>query len=198
MTQESSNCFENQIDELSFIISHNMRSLYRVAIRRVGNDADAQDALQDAFLSAYIHLHQFRAKAKMSTWLTTIVINSSLAVVRKRLRRKYMVEVHSEQDGPPCERIVDGRPDPEEVYQRGQAAHRLDGFVEQLSPILRRTFQLREVDCLSTYETARILDVSENVVKSRLSRARSKLKLYLDESKMRDSPHNVSKQPWRG
>lgn len=180
--EESIQICQNPIDELCDIISHSTPLLYRLAILRVGNNADAEDALQDAFLSAFTHLHQFKGKAKMSTWLTAIVINSSLTVVRRRARKGYLVVEEVEENPTPLlERLADDRPNPEELYQGLEVMEQLLSYVERLSPVLRRTFELRDLHCLSTDETAKILGVPQNVVKTRLARARCKLRAYLSE-----------------
>src|SRR5215510_1237037 len=78
-------CHESRVHELTDVIVRNALRFRRIALNHLGNVADAEDAVQDAFLSALTHVHQFRGQAKMSTWLTTIVINSARMKLRRRL-----------------------------------------------------------------------------------------------------------------
>lgn len=160
------------------ILSSGMPSLYRGAYRILGNAADAEDAVQDALLAAYTHLDQFRGQSKMSTWLGAIVCNAALMQVRRR--REH---VHVSLDEPiggaeeccASERVADRRPTPEDEYHKSEIRRRLTHFQTQLSPALRKTFQLRDIDGLSIRETARILRVPHGTVKARSARARTKL-----------------------
>jgi RNA polymerase sigma-70 factor, ECF subfamily len=162
--------------ELDDVISRNLRVFYKSAFRYLGNASDAEDAVQDALLSAYKHLSQFRGQARISTWLTAIVINAA----RMKLRRQHALFVSFEQkqgeDGLALsERIPDPKPSPEEVCFSSEARHKLLEVAQQLSPSLRRTFLLRDIEGLSTRETARLLGVPEGTVKAQVARARAKL-----------------------
>jgi len=79
-------CYQNKVQELTHVITHHSARFRRIALGHLSNIADAEDAVQDAVLSALTHVHQFRGHAKMSTWLTTIVINSARMRLRRRLR----------------------------------------------------------------------------------------------------------------
>jgi RNA polymerase sigma-70 factor (ECF subfamily) len=162
--------------ELDDVISRNLRLFHKSAYRYLGNASDAEDAVQDALLSAYKHLAQFRGQARISTWLTAIVINAA----RMRLRRQHTVFVSLEQKQGEeglalSERIPDPKPSPEEICFRSEARHRLIEVAQQLSPSLRRPFLLRDIDGLSTRETARLLGIPEGTVKAQVARARAKL-----------------------
>ena len=162
--------------ELDDVVSRNMRVFYKRAFRYLGNAHDAEDAVQDAVLSAYKHLGQFRGQARISTWLTAIVINAA----RMKLRRRRGVwlsldQPHGEDGLTFSELIPDPGPDPEEVCFSSEAHGRLLEVASQLSPTLRRTFQLRDIDGLTTKETARRLGVPEGTVKAQVARARGKL-----------------------
>lgn len=160
------------------ILSSGLPSLYRGAYRLLGNVADAEDAVQDALLAAYTHLDQFRGQSKMSSWLTAIVHNSA----RMQLRRRPHC-IHVPLDEPIGEvqesscslQLADRRPSPEDEYRNAELGRRLTYFQTQLTPPLRKTFQLRDVDGLSIHETARILRVPHGTVKARSARARKKL-----------------------
>jgi RNA polymerase sigma-70 factor (ECF subfamily) len=164
--------------QLEQILASNLSPLYRRAYRILGNAADAEDAVQDALLAAYTHLNQFRGQSKVSTWLTAIVVNSARMRLRNRIRH-----VHVSLDEPAgelqpvsaSERIADQRPGPEEKYRNAELSVRLANFHRQLSPTLRRTFQLRDINGLSIRETARILGTPAGTVKAQSARARQKL-----------------------
>lgn len=166
------------VQTLEDVLSHRLPSFYRTAHRLLGNLADTEDAVQDALLSAFKHLHQFNGQSQMSTWVISIVSNSARMQLRKRLRRMHMSfndPTSDKQDYSLSERLADNRPNPEEECQWAELKARLRECAAQLSPTLRRTFQLRELQGLSVQETARILQVSEGTVKAHLHRARAKL-----------------------
>jgi len=148
----------------------------------LGNAADAEDAVQDALLSAYRHLDQFKGQAQMSTWLTAIVTNSARMHLRKRPRQIHVSldeKLTDEQEYPVSERLADVRPSPEDECRKSELGTCLAQFVEQLSPPLRKAFQLRALDGLSTSEAARILGVPDGTVKAQLARARTKLRQFM-------------------
>jgi len=177
--------YQEELQELNNIFDRRLASFKRIALRVLGNDADAEDAVQDAFLSAYKHLDQFKGQAQMSTWLTTIVINSARMKLRQRSRQLYFAmnaEDRDENKHPLSDVLLDCRPTPEEVCQRVEIWERLAQFLTWLSPPLRTTFQLREMDGLSVREAAQMLGVAEGTVKARLARARIKLKQLMQKS----------------
>ena len=156
-------------------------SFYRSAFRYLGNAADAEDAIQDALLSAHKHLGQFRGQARISTWLTAIVINSARMQLRKRPRQPHVpLEHYPDQEGLALSELLPDRsPSPEELCRRSELAEHVLQLARQLSPTLRRTFQLRHLDGLSIRETADVLGVAEGTVKAQLARARAKFKLLI-------------------
>jgi len=170
-------CYQNRVQELTHIITHHSARFRRIALGHLSNVADAEDAVQDAVLSALTHVHQFRGHAKMSTWLTTIVINSARMRLRRRLRSVQLAldETDGQQDL--LEDIVtDTRPGPEEAYREREIAETLAQATSRLSPTLRTTFQLRGIHGLSIRETADLLGVPTGTVKARLARARVRLR----------------------
>ena len=170
---------EQHATQLHDAVSRYLPALYRRAYRYVGDPDDAEDAVQDALLSAYKHLHQFKATAKMTTWLTTIVTNSALTQLRRRSRHLHVSldeRIGHEHEYCVSDTLADIRPNPEGEYIRSDLRRHLMKLAMELSPSLRRAIQLRDLDGLTTSEAARILGVSEGTVKSQLSRARSKLK----------------------
>ncbi len=173
---------QEEIRQLTNVIASHQPSLTRIALRLVGNAADAEDAVQDAFLSAYTHLDQFRGQAQMSTWLTTIVINAARMKVRRRPRQVHIPldQQDGEQDRHPLSEMLSDRgPSPEELCRTWELTERLTQASTQLSPTLRGTFQLRGVDGLSVRETAQAQGIPHGTVKARVARARKKLKELL-------------------
>jgi len=170
---------EKGIQEMQNVLSRCLPSFYRNAYRYLGNAADAEDAVQDALLSAYKHLDQFRGQSQMSTWLTTIVTNCARMQLRKRPRQIHVSldeRFGEEQEYCVSERLSDQGPSPEDQCRNSELRWRLMEYVGQLSPPLRKTYQLRALDGLTTSETARILGVPDGTVKARLTRARAKLR----------------------
>ena len=165
--------------QLEQILSSGLHPLYRRAYRLLGNAADAEDAVQDGLLAAYTHLNQFRGQSQVSTWLTTIVLNCARLQLRRRPRHLPVSLDESTGELQPVsvsERLADHRPNPEDECRESELSARLTQLHSQLSPTLRRTFQLRDVDGLSIRETARILGVPTGTVKAQSARARKRLK----------------------
>ena len=173
---------QEEIRQLTNVIAGHQPALTRIALRLVGNAADAEDAVQDAFLSAYTHLDQFKGQAQMSTWLTTIVINAARMKVRRRPRQVHIpLDQEDREQGHRTlsEMLSDRRPSPEELCRNWELTERLAWMSTQLSPTLRGAFQLRGVDGLSIRETAHALGIPSGTVKARVARARKKLKQLL-------------------
>ena len=164
--------------QMMAVLSHRLPYLHRYAYRLLGNKADAEDAVQDALLSAFKHLNQFRGKAQVSTWLTAIVINCARMQLRKRSRHIHISlesRIGEGQECPLSDILVDDRPNPEDECHRSTLNARLMKSAAQLSPTLWKTFHLRFVDHLSVCETARVLGVPTGTVKAQTARARAKL-----------------------
>ena len=170
--------YQNKVRQLDHVIVRHLARFRRIALRFLGNIADAEDAVQDAFLSAFTHLDQFGGQAKMSTWLTAIVINAARMKLRQRRPQAQISldETHGEQNLLLAEILPDHQPNPEEICSMRELAERLAGATTQLSPTLRRTFQLRDLYGLSIRETAHLLGVPTGTVKAQLARGRVRLK----------------------
>jgi RNA polymerase sigma-70 factor, ECF subfamily len=169
---------EKETREPQDAFSRYLPLLHRTAYRYLGNAADAEDAVQDALLSAYKHLDQFRGQAQMSTWLVAIVSNCARMQLRRRPRQMHVSLDDQFGDEEGCtlvERLRHFGPSPEEQYRKAELHQHIMQFVEELSPPLRRAFQLRDLDDLSTTEAARILGVVDGTVKAQVARARAKL-----------------------
>jgi len=162
--------------ELDSVVSRCLPMFYKRAFRFLGNATDAEDAVQDALLSAYRHLGQFRGQAQLSTWLTTIVTNAARMQLRRRRGSYLSLDEEQGEDGLTLsERLPDSKQTPEEVCSTSEARDRLVEGVKQLSPKLRQAFQLRDIDGLTTKEAALVLGVPQGTVKAQLARARAKL-----------------------
>jgi RNA polymerase sigma-70 factor (ECF subfamily) len=168
--------------KLQDVLSLRLPSFYRCAFRLLGNAADAEDAVQEALLAAYKHINQFRGQSQISTWLTTIVRNCALMQLRKRPRPIHL-PLDEEFGEEPArflrEGLADGRPSPEDQLRNSELTACLRKCAALLSPTLRRTFQLRIVDGLSIFETARILGVPHGTVKAQLARARATIRRHM-------------------
>jgi RNA polymerase sigma-70 factor (ECF subfamily) len=148
--------------------------LFRVARAIVRDDAEAEDVLQQAYVNAFTHLHQFAGTARFSTWLTRIATYEALARLRRRGRFVEMDPMGEEDGGAPPLRARE--PDPEQQAFAAELRQALEASLDGLPQIYRSAFVLRDVEGLSTAEVAECLDVSEDVVKTRLHRARALLR----------------------
>src|ERR1700727_1996711 len=179
--------FGNQEREMAETLSRYLPSFHRHAFRYLGNVADAEDAVQDALLSASKHIGQFRGEARLSTWLTAIVINSARMQLRRRPRQTHI----SLDEHPDSERyafselLPEHRPSPEEQCLRSNLRKNVLRLTRQLSPTLRTAFQLRYLDSLTIREMIDILGVPEGTVKARLARARTKLRYLMRKNETR-------------
>jgi RNA polymerase sigma-70 factor, ECF subfamily len=172
-------CGSDKVQELTDLIQNLSPRFRRIALSRLGNVADAEDAVQDAILAALTHVDQFRGQAKMSTWLTAIVVNSALMKLRRRSRANSHVASSDpswEENFSLADFASDSRPNPEQIYQTLEVVHALGGAISGLSPTLLRAFQLRDIQGGSIRDIARILGVPIGTVKARTARARKKLR----------------------
>jgi RNA polymerase sigma-70 factor (ECF subfamily) len=157
------------------------RSVYVMALSFLKNEADAEDAAQETFLSAYRKLSSFRGESKFGTWLISITLNEA----RSRLRRANVVKMESLDESPGEEGHIspallrDWREIPSEALERDEIRHLLQSAVGELPPIYREIFLLRDVEELSIAETAGVLQITAVSVKVRLHRARTMLQKNL-------------------
>ncbi len=175
-------------EALEKLFTRHKRTLFQTALRLLGNAEDAEDALQDGLLSAYRNLKRFEGRSQFSTWLTRIVINAALMRRRSKKVRTAMSldEPPREDELPPSERFADDGPTPEQTYQRTELRRLIGENLDELSPLLRTAFILREVEGFSTGEAASKLGVTENTLKARLWRARQQLASRLSKHMRRD------------
>jgi RNA polymerase sigma-70 factor (ECF subfamily) len=157
--------------------------IYRLALKMLGDPQDAEDILQETFIKAYRHLPGFDGRSSLSTWLYRIATNEALMHLRRRRHPQVSIDEPLEaedQDSAPLQ-IVDWCCMPEEELLSAEARLRMDRAVEALPPSLRVVFLLRDIEGLSTEETGAVLNLSEAAVKTRLSRARMRLRELLSE-----------------
>ena len=154
------------------------RNVFRIAQHITQNREDAEDVVQDAFLKAFEHLEGFQGNSRFYTWLVRIAVNEALMKLRRR-RPERMVsldeEVKTEDDSVPRE-VADWSPNPEQMYNQAELREILTRTIQGLPAGFRTVFVLRDVEGLSTEETAQALDLSIPAVKSRLLRARLQLR----------------------
>jgi RNA polymerase sigma-70 factor (ECF subfamily) len=158
------------------------RNVFRIAQHITQNREDAEDVVQDAFLKAYSNLAQFQGQSKFYTWLVRIAVNEALMKLRRR-RPERMVsldeDVKTEDDSLPRE-VADWSPNPEQQYTQAELRDILNKTIQGLPATVRTVFVLRDVEGLSTEETAEALELSVPAVKSRLLRARLQLRERLN------------------
>jgi RNA polymerase sigma-70 factor (ECF subfamily) len=155
---------------------HNGR-LFRVARSILKNDADAEDALQDAYLEAYRHLNEFRAEAELSTWLTRIVVNQSLMRLRKQKRDGTVVPFQPEGEALPEVEVRDDKTEsPSTAVLRTEMRRILERRIDELPVAYRTVFVMREIEDMTVEETAQCLDIPSSTVRTRLFRARALLR----------------------
>jgi RNA polymerase sigma-70 factor, ECF subfamily len=152
------------------------RRLYRIARAVVKDEHEAEDVMQQAYVNAFTHLRQFEGRAQFSTWLSRIAIHEALG---RRRRARPTESLDTDGDGEPMETLSSSAPDPERQAYAGELRHLLESSVDALPEHYRMVFMLRDVEGLSTAETAEGLDIGEEAVKTRLHRARAMLRREL-------------------
>ena len=152
--------------------------IFRLAMSITQNREDAEDVLQEAFLKAFEHLEQFQGNSKFYTWIVRIAVNQALMKLRKRKsdRSVSLDEQIDTGEDTVIREIAAWDPDPEQRFSQEEMHSILTEAIDELAPIYRTVFTLRDVDGLSTEETADALELSVPAVKSRLLRARLQLR----------------------
>ena len=168
------------------------RNVFRIAQHITQNREDAEDVVQEAFLKAYGNLAQFQEQSKFYTWLVRIAVNEALMKLRRRKPERTVSldeDIKTEDDSLPRE-IADWSPNPEQQYTQAELREILSKTIQGLPPGFRTVFVLRDVEGLSTEETAAALELSVPAVKSRLLRARLQLRERLSRYFQRREPGN--------
>jgi len=157
--------------------------LFRIAQHITHNREDAQDAVQEAFLKVFRKLTQFQENSQFSTWLTRITVNESLMKLRKqRHNKEFSIDNNFEsEDHSLTSELADWARNPEELYRGFELRNILRSELQELQPGLRVVFVLRDIEGLSTEETAEVLESTPVAVKARLWRARLKLRERLSK-----------------
>ena len=153
--------------------------LHRLALKMLGDEPDAEDVLQNTFLKAFQHIHEFEGRSKLSTWLYRIASNEALMMLRKRRPEiPFTDTVHEEDDGQLSDPVqfTDWCCLPEDELLSSESRTALDRAVQRLPETLRIVFVLRDIEALSIQETSQALGLSETAVKTRLLRARLHLR----------------------
>jgi RNA polymerase sigma-70 factor (ECF subfamily) len=165
------------------LVNRYERKIFRLAMNITHNREDAEDVLQEAFLKAYQHLDSFQGDSKFYTWLVRIAVNEALMRLRKRRPGEFSIDepVQTEDDLLPRE-IADWGPSPEQRFARAEMNEILTEAIEKLDPVFRVVFVLRDVEELSTEDTAKLLGLTVPAVKSRLLRARLKMRQRLNRT----------------
>jgi RNA polymerase sigma-70 factor, ECF subfamily len=177
------------------------RTVFLTAVSVLRDSTEAEDAAQEAMIKAYRALASFRGDAKFSTWLTTITLNEA----RSRLRKSARVRVESlddtgqgqEEDFTPF-LVADWREIPSETLEREELAQQIQNAIEGLPPSYREVFLLRDKEEMSIEEIAQALDVTANLVKVRLFRARMMLQKQLAPYLKRELPQRRRWFSWLG
>jgi len=163
------------------LVNRYERKIFRLTMNITRNREDAEDAMQDAFMKSYSHLKDFNEDSRFYTWLVRIAANEALMRLRKRRPNQVSLDepVETAEDLVPRE-IEDWGPSPEKQFAQSEMQEILSGVIDTLEPDFRTTFVLRDIEELSTEETAKALGISVPAVKSRLLRARLKLREKLN------------------
>ncbi len=163
------------------LVSRHQRRVYNLALRIVGQSHDADEVVQHTFISVIEKLKGFRQEAKFATWLTRVATNHALALLRRRSRRRTVALGHdaggdAEESLPHPEYIAQWRETPEQIASQRETRKILDNALQELDEKYRLVFVLRDVEGLSTNETAEALGISVANTKVRLLRARLMLR----------------------
>ena len=167
--------------EFARLVDAYSNQIYRLGLKMLSNSQDAEDILQETFIKAYNHLDRFDGRSSLSTWLYRIATNEALMLIRRRKKVEVSIDepLQSMESQPGPIEIVDFCCLPERELLSAEARHYLDQAVTELPSSLRVVFVLRDIEGLSTRETAEVLELSETAVKTRLSRARLRLRQLL-------------------
>ena len=152
------------------------RRLYRTARAILKDDGAAEDALQEAYVAAFNHIGEYRGDAALGTWLTRIVVNQALQALRKSRRERVVVPI-DESPSDRVEEIADvPSSTPENQALRGEMRRLIERKIDELPESYRAVFMLREVEDMTVEETAAALDIPAATVRSRLFRAKTRLR----------------------
>ncbi len=169
--------------EYARLVENYYQPIYRLALKMLGNPQDAEDILQETFIKVFKHINTFDERSSLSTWIYRIATNEALMFLRKKHPEFVSIDQPAENEESEQEpiQVVDWCCLPENELMSNEAKTHLDQAITSLLPGLRAVFVLRDIQGLSTRETAEVLGISEMAVKARLSRARLRLREILSE-----------------
>jgi RNA polymerase sigma-70 factor, ECF subfamily len=188
MASAPNQMFSDPLVDFEGVASRYSPVLFRVALKRLRNVEDAEDAVQDALLSAYKHIDQFEGRSQLSSWLTKIVTNAAGMKLRSRGRQEGVVSLdQSAEEGGTAlaNELVCRGPNPETICLQTEMEEMLHGALDHMSPKLRSAFEMREMSELSTKETADALGITTSSLKSRVKRARAAVASYFVQGSRR-------------
>jgi RNA polymerase sigma-70 factor, ECF subfamily len=174
------------------LVRRHERRVFRVALAVLGNTEDAEEAMQDAFIKAYLHLGSFRKEARFSTWLTRIAVNQ--AIEKRNTRKNYvpLAEAEKADEQVTPKRYEPWKSNPEELYGKQEIHQIVETAIQSLPEIYREAFVLRDVEGLSAEEAAEALGLTVPALKSRLLRARLMMRETL-AAKFEETPNLKTK-----
>ena len=175
---------EGNAEAFTVLMNQYERNIFRLALNITSNKEDAEDVLQESFLKAYTNLGRFQGNSRFYTWVVRIAVNESLMKLRKRRSDRQVSldeKLETDDDSLLPREIVDWGDNPEQRYAKTEWQEILAEATQTLEPAFRTVFTLRDVEQLSTEETAEALGLSVPAVKSRLLRARLKLRQRLNK-----------------
>ena len=171
-------------DAFRTIMQRNNRRLYRVARSVLGDDCEAEDVVQEAYVRAFASLDTFRGDSRLTTWLTRITLNEALGRLRQRRPTVDLTVLDAESAVTaniiPFPTMQPGT-DPERAAAQQQIRHLIESAIDELPEAFRSVFVMREIEEMSVEETADFLDIEPATVKTRLHRARRLLRETLDQ-----------------
>lgn len=188
-------------EEFARLVDTYSNKIYRLATKMLNQQQDAEDVLQETFLKAYRGIKSFDGRSKISTWLLRIATNEALMIIRKKHPDMVSIDepIETEEGEQEPIQIVDWCCLPEEELLSGETRERLDAAVDRLPERLKVVFILRDINDLSTHETAEVLGLTDTAVKTRLSRARLRLREelsgYFGERLSTDQGTQLDKSP---
>jgi RNA polymerase sigma-70 factor (ECF subfamily) len=164
--------------EFARLVESYSDTIYRVAMKMLENEQDAEDVLQETFIKAYRGLKNFDGRSRLSTWLYRIATNEALMVLRRSQKVTVSIDepINEDEDLAEPRQIIDWCCLPEDELMTSETRQHLDHAIDSLPPSLRVVFVLRDLEGLSTAEAGEVLNLSETAVKTRLSRARLRLR----------------------
>jgi RNA polymerase sigma-70 factor (ECF subfamily) len=187
LSDGAESCSSESLEKMYSELRHRFEA---IAYSILGNKEDAGDAVQDAFVSAYLNLRNFEGRSKLATWFTRIVVNSSLMLLRKRkmAHLRFVAESSDSIADSWIERIPEIGPDPEMIFAREETSRMIDELLGATSSLLGEAFRLRHFEGMSNKEGATKLGIPPTTFKSRVARAQRFLAQSMNSSRVASLP----------